>query len=143
MQPLLFPSGPWRRIDRVQLWTGSILSTALIVAAWIGAARQADVERQVVWAAAGVAGVLVLYGTAIGWLIRARRAAGVRRRQLLGSGPGRGVGLPGLVTDDLIAVEGLRRYHRPTCALISGRATVAATASSHQAAGRQACQVCL
>jgi hypothetical protein len=51
--------------------------------------------------------------------------------------------LGGSAPEPLVALDGMRRYHRPGCPLLAGKATTtAASRSGHERAGRRPCGVC-
>lgn len=103
---------------------------------------------------------LAVLGTMLGsagyvlWFLRGRRAIGLRRRliaerrraQLRPSTPGPHVAAtltPRSASPVLIAGAALARYHRADCPLAAGREWASALRGEHEAAGRQACGVCL
>lgn len=140
----LFTAGPWGRSDRIGLLAGGVVAAAMLLGAWIGAAAEADVESQVGYGVLAVGAVVVLFAAAIGWLVTGRRAVGLRRRHLLGADRTRpGAPQSSRSEADLVAVDGLRRYHRPSCPLVRERASRAAPRVEHETAGRAPCGVCV
>jgi hypothetical protein len=114
----------------------------LIVAGWIGASDQVQLDRQAPWVAVAVAGMLVAAGAAALWLLEARRA--VRERVLEVVAAVEAIPEAALAVDDELRVRrrGARLYHRPGCALVAGRAVEAGNGASWSADGVEACEAC-
>jgi len=73
-------------------------------------------------------------------LAGAARTAAVATFSPNGSGPAAGAGTPR--TGRVVAVGGLKRYHRPECALVAGKAVEAAQSASFAGSGLIPCEVC-
>ena len=114
----------------------------LVVAGWIGASDQVQLDRQAPWVAVAVAGMLVAAGAAALWLLETRRA--VRERVLAVVAAVEAIPEAALAVDDEVRVRrrGARLYHRPGCALVAGRAVDAADAAAWSADGVEACEAC-
>jgi hypothetical protein len=141
------------------------LGGIVVVVAWYVAAGQATFSQQVAPLDAAIAGVLLSGIGNLAWLLHGRRALGERRALLLpdvapastveeatpvpipaeeelavATTPPAGTALAGEV---FLAGAGMERFHRPDCALATGRAGwTTATRQEHEAAGRRACGVC-
>ena len=141
-----FQASPWVRQDVVRWTVTVVLGAAASGLAWWLTADRVEFHQQVPYASLGVGGLLVGGYAHLSWLLRGRRAVGVRRLHLLGAPAGRrsdgrsaGTG-PGATV--FLAVEGRTRYHRPGCPLLDGRATVTGSPAMHEAAARRPCGVC-
>lgn len=140
-----FIAGPWSRSDRVQVIAATSIAWLVLGSAWLGSATKADVEAQVGFGILGVGAVMFLYTATIWWLIAGRRAIGLRRRHLLGTGekPRATTSSDCSASNALIAIDGLHRYHRPSCPMVSGgRGGSAAPREEHEGSGRTPCGIC-
>lgn len=123
------------------------IGVALLVAGWVLVSNESVYADQVAGINMAIAGVLVAGAGAIPMLLAGRRAVGVRRLAVLGDLRGMPVRASGRTTHDatsrnLVAGEGLRRFHRAGCTLAQVRNWSAASRSEHEQAGRVACGVC-
>lgn len=138
-------ASPWDREDVVRWTVMVVLGAATSGLAWWLASDRVEFHEQVPYASVGVAG-LVLAGYAhLSWLLRGRRAVGVRRLHLLGDPVVRRSPVIAQVDGGgpvFVAVEGRARYHRPGCPLLDGRVTVTGPRHVHEAAARRPCGVC-
>jgi hypothetical protein len=134
------------------------LGGIVIVVAWYVGAGEATFGQQVGPIDAALAGLLLSGIGNLAWLLHGRRALGERRRlllpdvavetpgaeesvRLLSAGPVVASAAP--ADEVFLAGADMERYHRPTCALASGRTGwTTATRREHEAAGRRPCGVC-
>jgi hypothetical protein len=114
----------------------------LLVAGWIGASDQVQLDRQAPWVAVSVSGMLVAAGAAALWLLDTRRA--VRARVLAVVAAVEAVPeAPRAVEDGRrVRRRGARLYHRPGCALVAGRRVDVGDAAGWAADGVDACEAC-
>jgi hypothetical protein len=123
----------------------------VVVVSWYVCSGDASFSKQVGPADAALGGlVLAGLGNAM-WLLRGRRALGERRRALLpdvaaaAEPVGRVTRVSGVEArpdELLVAGEGMVLFHRPDCALATGRAWRTMTRAEHENAGRHPCGVC-
>ena len=138
-------ASPWDREDVIR-WTVTVLLGAVACGlAWWLAADRVEFHDQVPYASIGVAGLLVGGYAHLHWLLRGRRAVGVRRLHLLAAPVVRrsAMAVAGPSSGPVfLAVDGRARYHHPGCALLDGRATVKGSRANHEGAARRPCGVC-
>jgi hypothetical protein len=137
--------GPWTLTDAAVLLVAEAAGLAAILVAWYGTSGQFTPNRQTAWVAGGVAGIILAGAGNATWLIRARRRIGQRRtRALLRPTEGYLEQHRARPVDSalVVCVPGGGRYHRAACALVTGKAVVAATPEQHISDGRQPCGVC-
>lgn len=134
------------------------LGGIVIAVAWYIAAGEATFGQQVGPLDAALAGLLLSGVGNLAWLLHGRRALGERRRLLLpdvadamGNAGAQAVAVGPLSTsasaasaaDVFVAGEGMARFHRPDCALATGRmGWTTVTRREHEDAGRRPCGVC-
>lgn len=140
------PPAVLRRVAAVQ---GVTIVLALV--AWGGSEAESSPDGQVVWVVLASLAV-VLSGAVNGvWLVRARRAIGIRKRQV--AARLREVGdrhAPSALGDTgteaavtTVVVDGMSLYHRLDCVLAEGRrGAQTGRRSDHEAAGRRPCGWC-
>lgn len=130
------------------LWTLlSGIGVALVVLGWVQVRNENVYADQVSGMNIAVAGVVVAAAGSIQMLLAGRRAVGVRRLAVLGDLRGMPVRASVPASDsstsqDLVAGEGLRHFHRSGCTMAQGRSWSAASRPQHERAGRVACGVC-
>jgi hypothetical protein len=135
---------PWTFSDARWLFTGTLVSAGMLVAAWWGASGTGRVGRQTGWVVVAVIGVVVSAVSNAWWLLSARQAVHQRAREFVA----RAESLPPVhpptsEESALMWVPGTVRYHRPECLLVAGKTeAVAASSADHEAAGRRRCEVC-
>lgn len=147
-------SAPWNLGDVLVLAATNVVGAVLIAVAWFGASGTTSVRTEANWLTLGIVGAVVGGSGDGAWLLAGLRSVAVRRRGLAGRAP---VGLAETLTgemvslvargepgrnDSFVAVAGLGRYHHRTCAAVSGRDVVAASADEHSTAGRRPCGLC-
>lgn len=130
---------PWtsRDLQSVVLRLG--LGLALIIAGWVGASATAVWHEQMIWIGVGLAGLVVTFFAATGWLLNGLRSIS-RERAFVRLGLYEKVRLiesrtpaaaPAVAADDrrtalihdvLVAAPGMRHYHRPDCQAVLGKA---------------------
>ena len=138
-------ASPWDRRD-VLRWSVTVFAGGLTSGlAWWLASGRVKFDEQMPFASVAVIGLLLGGYAHLSWLLRGRRAVGVRRLSLLGdpvrrpTAPAAGRSSAGPV---FLAVDGRARYHRPGCPLLAGRAAVSGIRAVHEAAARRPCGVC-
>jgi hypothetical protein len=121
-------------------WTGGEISQAVVaqlagmgalIAAWYGSSGQRLPSGQLGWLTLGVAGAAVSGVANTAWLLSARRAIAARRAAIASryeTGCSRlrltlPQSQPLAGQQAIVAVSGRSLYHRPTCPLVTGRAT--------------------
>lgn len=142
--------GPWTVDAVLRVVAINAMAGVACVIAYLMVAERAGVEEQLILVNVAVAALVASGCVNVAWLLRGRRAVGLRYRELFGrlgtavdAAPSPGV----TTTADadvaaFIAGEGLIRYHRPGCALAAGRDWPSGTRVSHEEEGRQPCGVC-
>jgi len=123
------------------------IGVALLVLGWAQVRSESVYADQVPGINMAVAGVIAAGAGAISMLLAGRRAVAVRRLAVIGDLRGMPVrasaGASGDSTSqNLVAGEGLRRFHRAGCTMAQGRNWSAASRPEHERAGRVACGVC-
>ena len=114
----------------------------LVVAGWVGASDQVQLDRQAPWVAVSVTGMLVAACSAALWLLDARRAVRVRVLAVVAAVDA--IPESALAVDDEVRVRrrGARLYHRPGCALVAGRAVDVGEGATWADDGLEACEAC-
>ncbi|HVW32800.1 MAG TPA: hypothetical protein VHL53_09710 [Acidimicrobiia bacterium] len=138
-------ASPWDRSDVLRWSVAVLVGGSACAAAWWLASGRLRLDEQVPYASVAVAGLLVAGYAHLSWLLRGRRAIGLRRLALLGEPVRRTspVAAAGRTAGPVfVAVPGRTRYHRVDCPLVDGRATVAGARSVHEAAQRRPCGIC-
>lgn len=144
---------PWTSPDLVRLAVGNVIGLILVFIAWDQSAGQVTVRQELTWFEVGVVGIGVA-GLANGvWLLNGRRQVGEERVAGLGGRPGP-TRRRARDNDDgphlavppaghtLVAGDGMTRFHRSDCLLVTGKRVRAADVATHQAQGRSPCEVC-
>ena len=144
--------GLWPVGAVTNLYAATLFGLAAVVAGWWGASGAGRVSGQLAWLNAAVAGVVVAGTANVVWVLRGRRAVGLRSRRLLGhlaaDAPHAGVASAGAAAgsppdgESLLAVSGLGLFHRAGCAMLAGKPATPASSEEHRRAGRAACGVC-
>ncbi|MDQ2651155.1 MAG: hypothetical protein M3Z03_16575 [Actinomycetota bacterium] len=141
---------PWRLSEMLVLYGFTVASVVVMLVGWWGVSGTARLSHQVPWICVAVGG-LILLGTGNSfWLLIGRRAVADRRRELLAAfapfaadtGTATEVHLRNGAAPKPVAATGMGHYHRPTCQLVQGKATRAATVAAHAKAGRRPCGMC-
>jgi hypothetical protein len=118
----------------------------MLVVGWSAVSARADFVDQLPWAVVGLVGLLVAFCAQAVFVLRVRRVVAVRLRSRFGHGvKAARHDRPGLVQAgdvDLVAGEGLRRYHRSDCALAREQRWPEKAEAAHRAAGLLPCGVC-
>jgi len=129
------PIGKSHRVA-VRGWTGVVLGAAgavLFVLGWYGASGEALVAAQVPYlASASLPGAALVVAGAVllnGELARRSDERAAEMIEVLyglltetGPEPERATTRPPATSDELVALADARRYHRPHCALVAGKA---------------------
>jgi hypothetical protein len=143
-------SWPWssEHVLRIVAMNGSA-AAAIIVASAMVLQRSTLAEQLIPFNVAVAALVLAGYGNG-NWILRGRRAVGLRCWALLTDTPGSVLGAASsgdaarasVGSGDLVARHDLSRFHRALCPLADGKSWPKASRYDHEAAGRRACGVC-
>jgi len=152
---------PWRADDLCRWVLTAGLGGVVIAVAWYFGAGEATFSQQLGPLDAAVAGLLVSGIGNVAWLLRGRRAVGERRRALIPDlesarrrrrvasaalrpeGPRPPAGAVEAADRLFVAGAGMERFHRPGCALATGRDGWShMTRAEHERAGRRPCGVC-
>jgi hypothetical protein len=137
------PISPWPDAARWHLIFSTAAAVIVCGLAWLGAAGEARVGDQLIFATISVAGVVISLCANLSWIMRARRSVGDRARALLGDVPaGSETPIGPAPARDVVAGAGMRFYHRPECLLVRGRRWSITPAAEQVAAGRAPCGVC-
>jgi hypothetical protein len=138
------PESPWSAEDLLR-WTVVVVAGAGVTAAgWWAAAGKVRFDSQVPFANVALLGLLIGAYAQLAWLVRGWRAVADRKAVLL-SHPALGTAGELAVSgsrETLVAVRGLRRYHRADCPLAVARQVVPAPKAAHETEGRQPCGIC-
>jgi hypothetical protein len=140
--PTTAPTSPWTGAARWQLILSTVVAVIVCGLAWLGAAGENHVGDQLIFATVSVAGVAVSLCANISWITRARRSVGERARALLGDVPAISPTSVSSPAEKVIAGADLCLYHRPECALATGRHWSLRPRAEQVAAGRHPCGVC-
>ncbi|HSZ36066.1 MAG TPA: hypothetical protein VK773_03160 [Acidimicrobiales bacterium] len=147
----------WGAEDLLRWAITTGLGGIVIAVGWYIAAGEATFGQQIGPLDAALAGLLLSGIGNLAWLLHGRRALGERRRLLLPELADATTGVDtraGVVSplstpteqasvDVFVAGEGMERFHRPECALASGRSGwMTTTRRGHEDAGRLPCGVC-
>ena len=137
------PPPLWNRRDAVGSLSVGGVGAVLCAVAWWMASGDRTFREQLSLATVSIVGVVLIVAAETAWVLRGRANVGRRIRALLGAAPVATVDEP-VVADDgaLVAGQGLRRYHRPDCALARGHDWPATGWDEHRRAGRQPCGIC-
>jgi hypothetical protein len=145
-------SRPWPAEAVVNLYAGTLVALGALAAGWWGASGADHISHQLAWLNVAAAGVVAAGTANVAWLLRGRRALGLRTRLdpgASGSGPAIvavTVAATGAAAERdasaLFALTGLGLFHRPGCPMLAGRPAAGASEAVHSSAGRLACGVC-
>jgi hypothetical protein len=146
------PALPWPVTELLRVYAiNAIALVALLVAWWVASGTVRN-GHQVGSLAVGVAAVVVSGSANALWVLVGRRSVSSRRRQIadavavLVSELEREGGDPASravpTTAAFVTLEGVRRYHRPSCDLVVGKPIVAWSAQDPKAPWREPCGVC-
>jgi uncharacterized caspase-like protein len=133
------------------LYAATLVGLAAVVAGWWGASGADRVSGQLAWLNAAVVGVVVASTANVVWILRGRRAVGMRSSALLGhlAGDTLQAGVASAEAADgtpdgesFLAVAGLGLFHRAGCPMLTGKAAASASADEHRRVGRSTCGVC-
>ena len=138
-------AGPWRRGDAVRLWAMVGIGLAILVISWAVAADTAKFSQQMTCVALAVLGVVITVFGGVTWLRRALAVVGKERRclrQELAAIYGSTVAPDTERRSALVFGEGMRRYHRTDCDVVSGKAVRVIDRAAAQQAGLVHCEMC-
>lgn len=131
----------------------NLAGALVLVSSWWNSANTVRLSTQVAWVVVGLIGVIVSGLANLielrGWRVAiVNRLARLAPRVALAQGQ---LGLEPLLGGpsvlrfspaDAVAVDTGTFYHRPSCALVTGKPAVGASIPAHEAAGRRPCGVC-
>ena len=149
-------SGPWKRWHSLAVVAANALALVLAVVGWFYSSNKTHAADQIAWLNVSFAGVVLAIAANGFFLARGRQTVRLAMPVALaatnrstsryptvassnGSAPSHSVS-PG--AGRLVTVAGTRRYHRPECGLVAGKATQQATAGQFAGAGLVPCEVC-
>lgn len=122
-------AGLWGRRDLVVFLTLYVIGAVGLVVAWYGSAAEADWRDNAKWLVTATGAVSVAGLGLLLWLVagkfRIAAASRVVRRALLERNEHRRLSAVVVPLGDLVTAAGMRRYHRPSCLLMSGKQAVA------------------
>jgi hypothetical protein len=134
-------SGPWSSSQLAGLVAGNSLAVLLAFVGWLRASGEGRAGDQIVWLNVSFAGVVVALVANGFFLARGRQTVRLATPvALTGSAPAAAAGTRR--AGRVVAVTGLKRYHRPECALVTGKTLDEAQADSFAGAGLIPCEVC-
>jgi hypothetical protein len=138
---------PWDTGELVRLIAGVAVGAAVFTIAWVGASGHAELKDQTGWLAVGVTGFFLAVAGQGLWIVRGRRALAARAARVMGevaalAPASAGATRPARVVEQLVAADGMRRYHRPECPIASGRGWSPLPRPAHESAGRTPCGIC-
>ena len=133
---------------RSRLLSGVVVAAGFVMCAtaWWNAGGENRLEDQTgaIWL--GVAGLALAVLGEAAWLRSDRRALSAHRGRLLQRAAGlehAAVAPAGAAAgEDLVAVDGMQRYHRAGCPIAKLNPGTAASRATHESAGRQPCGIC-
>ncbi|MCW2616088.1 MAG: hypothetical protein JWN08_3082 [Frankiales bacterium] len=135
----------------VTRWAGvTAVGVLVMFSAWYTVAGKSDWIDQRLGMGVGIAALVLVSFASLTLLVAGRRVIGMRRIELLGDlplqrGPAQVVAqviTAGPSSDELVAGQGLLRFHRSDCVMAGGKGYQPADRATHAAAGRMACGVC-
>lgn len=135
----------WPRSDLVVTAAVTLVASLCVAVAWVGSSGKVQVTDQFVWLNFALVGVVIATAGDAVWIMRGRRAVGLRMRALFPDGPSEeGQAAGDLQQQELVYLSGpdMTRYHEPGCLLIEGKAVTTATPLVHRNAGRRPCEMC-
>ena len=148
-------TGPWSSSQVAALVAGNLCAVLLAFVGWLRASDEGQAGDQILWLNVSLAGVVVAIAVNGFFLARGRQTvrlatpvalAGVPRAMVAATpslnGSGRVAGTAASQSGRVVSVSGLKRYHRPECALVAGKAVEAAQSASFAGSGLLPCEVC-
>ena len=149
---------PWGGAQVVGVATANAVAIALTIVAWWAASGTGKATDQVGWSSLALVGALIAVASNTWFLARGRQMVRLAQGAVMGERcfvPFRGDTLPPAANGSsssrthpvpegghYLAVPGTSRYHRPSCPLVTAKASDDAPRSVHEQAGRNACEVC-
>lgn len=132
--------GLWGRRDLLVLAVPYVLGAVGLVIAWYGSAEEAEWRDTGTWlvtaaAAVSLAGIGLFLWLAAGKVRIAAAERSVRRALLERNEARRTVFAPVGDLGDIVTAPGMRRYHRSSCLLMTGKRTVVADRTELAACG--------
>ncbi len=137
---------PWRNRDLIKLVVLYVLGLAGIVICWFGSSGAVDFRDQNLWTAFAALAAAVAVSGGAAWLLAGLAAVARERRLLrdqlaaLYSGTALTSAGRDAAADGLVTADGMRRYHRPSCDVMRGKA--ARPAAGPHADGLSSCGMC-
>jgi hypothetical protein len=139
---------PWAVDEQIRLLGTWVIATAVLVACWVGAATTVVWGHEMIAAAVAVASLGLSGWGAARWLLAGTRAVRDSRGRVMARvdsladrwAPAGAE--PTSAGERVVALAGLRYFHRPDCALVADRKVTASTRARQEAGGRLPCGVC-
>lgn len=118
----------------------------LLVAGWVGASASIVARKQMPWLNVAVAGLAVATFGQARWVLRGRKDLTAEITKVVAliaqrRSPEKSTARDALTTE-LVSAPGMRLYHRADCRFAAKKPVRAERRQNHEAAGRDACQVC-
>ncbi len=143
---------PWSRRDATVLGVLLAVVVGFLVFGWVGISDTVDLNSQTRWLGLGISALMVGGFAMVFWLLTGMQAVAVLRREVLAELDRQHPAAPLGVADWTVAprdarhsfgtVPGMRRYHRASCRMLSGKDASFASIDAHAAAGLLPCGVC-
>jgi hypothetical protein len=138
---------PWTSAELSRVVLSNALGLVLIGISWYQVAGQLTTRDQLAWLNVGILGIAVAGVSNALWLLRGRRNVGLARVLVLPDVPRRSASAwTERLAEDLenqpVANAAMTRYHRPSCPLVEGKQTTAASRRDHERAGKVPCELC-
>ena len=153
-----FQAAPWAQPHVAVVGAANGLAIAMAALASWASGGTGSSNSQLRWSSVGLLGVVVALAGNTWFLARGRSAVRTAHRKVLSvpglasftvdasaaaSANGHDVApRPMAMSHVLVAVPGTSRYHRPSCALATGKYVTEAARSDHDQEGRRPCEVC-
>jgi len=145
-------SGPWSSSQFAALVAGNSLAVLLAFVGWLRASSEGRAGDQIVWLNVSFAGVVVAIAANGFFLARGRQTVRLATPVALAGSLRSGAAAAPARADGsaqasprsgrVVAVAGLKRYHRFECALVAGKTVEQAQADSFAGSGLIPCEVC-
>jgi hypothetical protein len=138
---------PWTSAELSRVVVSNAVGLGLIGISWYQVAGQLTTRDQLAWLNVGILGVAIAGVANALWLLRGRRNVGLARVMVLPDVPPRAAASwNNRLAEDLenqpVASAAMTRYHRPSCPLVDGKTTTAASRRDHERAGKIPCELC-
>jgi hypothetical protein len=144
--PGISPLAPWTGADVTVSAVAAVLGAVALLVSWAGSSTATALGQQTTWIGVGIGALLAASAAASYWLLQGRRAVVRRRadwvvRERSRRRGGQEAASAG-VTEQLVALASMTRFHRGDCPLVAGKPVVAGNRAAHEREGRRPCGVC-